>query len=180
MSEESDEQLMGRYAAAGDRAAFQLLFARYGARLNGYFRRNMRDDAVASDMVQTTFLHVHRARKDYDPARAFRPWLFAIAANVRREHWRKRQRRPEEFVEPGQEDRMGSTQPKASTASDRLVRRAVDDLPDNQREVVVLRWYGGLSFPEIGEALGIKTTAAKVRSHRAMKALREFLGGGDE
>ncbi len=72
---------------------------------------------------------------------------------------------------------MGSTATQPSTPPDRLVRRAVDDLPDNQREVVVLRWYAGLSFPEIGEALGIKTNAAKVRSHRAMKALRTFLGG---
>jgi RNA polymerase sigma-70 factor (ECF subfamily) len=173
--DESDETLMARYAQTGDRAAFQALFDRYGGRLLGYFRRSV-GEPTANDMVQTTFLHVHRARRDFDVKRRFRPWLFAIASNVRREHWRRKARKPEAPLEPGQE---GSVGPDASTASDRLVRRAIAQLPDTQREVVVLRWYGGLTFPEIATALGIKTTAAKVRSHRATKALRAILGGED-
>ncbi|MEZ4323373.1 MAG: RNA polymerase sigma factor [Myxococcota bacterium] len=177
MADESDETLMARYAAHDDRAAFQLLFERYAGRVQAYFRRGMSDDAAAADLVQITFMHVHRARRDFDTARAFRPWLFAIAANVRREHWRRKARKPEAPLEPGHE---GSVPPEASTATDRLVRRAIEQLPDNQREVVVLRWYSGLSFPEIAETLGIQTTAAKVRSHRATKALAALLGGGDD
>ncbi|MCB9673633.1 MAG: RNA polymerase sigma factor [Alphaproteobacteria bacterium] len=168
---------MARYAADDDRAAFQALFQRYAGRVQAYFRRGVQDDVLAADLTQTTFMHVHRARRDYDRARAFRPWLFAIAANVRREHWRRLSRKPESPLEPGHE---GSVPPDASTATDRLVRRAVEQLPDNQREVVLLRWYAGLSFPEIADALGIQTTAAKVRSHRAVKALKALLGGGDD
>ncbi len=173
--DESDETLMQRYARKNDRAAFQRLFERYGGRLLGYFRRSV-GDVTANDMVQTTFMHVHRARKDFDVNRSFRPWLFAIASNVRREHWRRKARKPEAPLEPGYE---GSVGPDATTATDRLVRRAIAQLPENQREVVLLRWYGGLTFPEIADTLGIKTNAAKVRSHRANKALRTILGGGD-
>lgn len=172
--QEEDAALMARYAQESDREAFRTLFERHHARLLAFFLRGMGSRELAQDMVQTTFLHVHRARRDYDATRPFKPWLFTIAANVRREHWRKRQRRPEEPLEPGRE---GSTDPKASTASDRLVRRAVDGLPDNQKEVILLRWYAGLTFPEIADTLGIKANAAKVRAHRAMKALRALLGG---
>jgi len=174
--DEPDETLMARYAAGGDRAAFHTLFERYAARITAYFRRATGDAVVASDLAQTTFLHVHRARRDFDTSRSFRPWLFAIASNVRREHWRRIQRKPEAPLEAGPES---SVPPQASTASDRLVRRAVEQLPDNQREVILLRWYSELSFPEIAQTLGIKTTAAKVRSHRAIKALRALLGGTD-
>ncbi|MBX2799441.1 MAG: sigma-70 family RNA polymerase sigma factor [Myxococcales bacterium] len=167
---------MARYAQSGDRAAFNQIFDRYQQRVHRFFARSVRDPVVASDLVQTTFLHVHRGRRDFDPSRTLRPWLFAIAANVRRDHWRRRSRRPEEPLDPGREIGVA---PDASTATDRLVRRAIETLPDNQREVVLLRWYSGLTFPEIAEVLGINTTAAKVRSHRATKALRVVLGVGD-
>lgn len=174
--EESDESLMTRYVEHGDREAFQLLFTRYGGRLQGFFVRGTGNKEVAADLVQTTFLHVHRARQDFDPKRAFRPWMFAIAANARREYWRKRKRRPEEPLDP---EYQGSVAPQASTATDRAVRRAVETLPDNQKDVVLLRWYAGLTFPEIAKSLGIQTSAAKVRAHRATKALRALLGGAD-
>lgn len=170
---------MRAYVGASDKASFQELFGRYGGRLTAYFVRGVGNRDAARDLVQTTFLHVHRARKDYDPRRPFRPWLYTIAANVRREYWRRKKRKPEEFLEPGTEDRVGSVQPQASTATDRLVRRALEQLPDNQKDVMLLRVYAGLTFPEIGGVLGIKTTTAKVRAHRASKALRELLGGDD-
>lgn len=173
MDATTDEALMQRYATHTDADAFRELFARHGGRVHGFFARGIGDGQVAADLTQTTFLHVHRARLDYDPTRPFRPWLFAIAANVRREHWRRRSRKPEAPLEPGHE---GSVGPSVSTASDRLVRRAVDQLPDGQREVVLLRWYGGLSFAEIAGVLGLTTTAAKVRAHRAVKALGVLLG----
>lgn len=172
--DETDEALMARYVSTADRAAFKILFERHAGRLAAFFHRGMNDRILAQDLVQTTFLHVHRARNDYDANRPFRPWLYTIAANVRREHWRRRKRKPEESLEPGRE---GSVPPNTTTVRDRLVRRALDELPDNQREVVLLRWYGGLTFPEIAATLGIQTSAAKVRGHRALKALRALLGG---
>ncbi|MEM6929050.1 MAG: sigma-70 family RNA polymerase sigma factor, partial [Myxococcota bacterium] len=146
---------------------------RYGDRLHRFFARSAGED-VAADLVQTTFLYLHRARRDFDRRRALRPWLFAIACNARREHWRVQRRRAEDPLDEGQE---GVSPPATSTVRDRLVRRALETLPEHQREVMVLRWYGELSFAEIAAALGIRTNAAKVRAHRAHRQLRTILGG---
>ena len=109
------------------------------------------------DLVQTTFLHLHRARNDFRQGMPLRPWLFTIAANVRREHWRKRARRPETPIDlPSRSPpQRPSVAPKATTATQRVVQRAIDGLPESQREVILLRWYAELSFAEIARVLGI-------------------------
>lgn len=173
--ETPDEALMVRYVERDDREAFRLLFDRYAGRLAAYFRRTTGAED-AGDLVQITFLHLHRARADYRSSQPLRPWLFAIAANVRRDHYRKKTRRS---VEHPSAELEGSVGPDASTASDRAVRRALEQLPDGQREVLILRWYSDLSYPEIAEILGATHSAIKVRAHRAMQQLKALLGGGD-
>lgn len=164
---------MLRYRDDGDEAAFAELFRRHAARLYALFRRlGEAGDVDASDLVQKTFLHVHRARRDFIPGRSLRPWLYAIALNVRREEGRRRVRKREiggEVHEPG-------VAPNVSSANDRLVQRALMQLPEAQREVVVLHWVFGLSFQEIAQTLGVGVSAAKVRAHRAYEALRTVLG----
>lgn len=166
---------MERYARGGDRAAFEALFRRYAPRMVGLFRRTTGSNELANDLVQQTFLHVHRARRDFKRGRRLRPWIFAIAMNVRREHFRRMGRRAEtpldaELHEPSQA-------PDASTATERLVRRALQQLPEAQREVVLLHYYEDLSMAEIAQAVGASRSAVKVRAHRAYKVLREILGG---
>jgi RNA polymerase sigma-70 factor (ECF subfamily) len=170
----SDEALMARYVERDDRAAFRLLFDRYAARLTAYFRRTTGTED-ATDLVQTTFLHLHRARRDFRSGQPLRPWLFTIAANVRRDHFRRKGRRPAE----GPLEQEIPVAPAASTSTDRVVQRALEQLPDGQREVLVLRWYADLSYPEIATALGATHSAIKVRAHRAMQQLRALLGGDD-
>lgn len=178
-AEESDEALMTRYRDRGDEAAFNALFMRYAARLHAFFARvGERGAADAGDLVQKTFLHVHRARKDYEPGRLVRPWIYTIALNVRREEGRRRMRSKEVAVDlqdPGS-IREPSVDPAVSSASDRLVQRALTQLSDIQREVIVLHWFDGLSFPEIAEMLGASLSAVKVRAHRAYEELRRLLG----
>lgn len=177
--EESDEALMERYRERGDEAAFAVLFGRYATRLHAFFSRfGDRGAADAGDLVQKTFLHVHRARKDYQPGRLVRPWLYTIALNVRREEGRRRLRSREVAVDlqaPGA-IREPSVAPSASSASDRLVQRALMQLSEIQREVIVLHWFDGLSFPEIAEMVGASLSAVKVRAHRAYGELRQILG----
>jgi RNA polymerase sigma factor (sigma-70 family) len=174
----SDEALMEAYRA-GDGAAFEALFRRYAERLLQFFGRyGERGGTDAGDLVQKTFLHVHRARHDFDRGRAFRPWLYTIALNVRREEGRRRLRKREvavDFQEPGGPE--PAVEPSASSASDRLVRRALGLLSASQREVVILHWFEGLSFPEIAEMLGATNSAVKVRAHRAYGELKKLLGG---
>lgn len=174
LQELTDEALMLRYAERGDQAAFAALFQRYAPRLRGFFLRSVCSAVIADDLTQVTLLNVHRARRDYDPARAFRPWVFTIALNVRREHFRRAGRRNEVALEPG-EPAAPSVSPEVSTPHDRLMRRAIGELREDQREVILLHWYEGFSFPEIGRMLGASTGAVKLRAHRAYNALRSAL-----
>lgn len=174
MDEPTDDELMERYARRADSAAFDVLFRRHAPRLKGYFIRTTGRDDLAADFVQQTFLHLHRARADFRPGAAFRPWLYAIGANVRREHFRRAARRPETALDPEHHPEPAQA-PDASTASDRALRRALADLPDAQREVLVLHWYQDLGFGEIATLLGGTETAIKVRAHRAYERLRAAL-----
>ncbi|TNF24352.1 MAG: RNA polymerase sigma factor [Deltaproteobacteria bacterium] len=166
---------MERYVAHGDRAAFEAIFQRYAKRLHGLFMRQVGSREAAGDLVQQTFLHFHRARADFKGGRKVRPWLYTIALNVRREHHRKKGRKPEVAHDPvvHGEPTVG---PSTSTRTDRLVRRALAELSEQQREVIVLHYYEDLSFPEIADLLGASVSAVKVRAHRGYERLREMLG----
>ncbi len=99
------------HVSEGDHAAFKELFERYSAQLLRMMRRQIRSDEDARDLVQQTFLHLHRARYDFRLGSALRPWLFTIAMNLRREYFRRQARRPEllgdEGVDLGEEEGLG-------------------------------------------------------------------------
>ncbi len=172
--EDTDEVLLARYVDAGDGSAFEALFRRYGGRITALFRRNGAGDTLAEDLAQQTFLQVHRARADFRRDGRVRPWIFAIALNTQREHWRRLKRRPEEAFEPERHVEP-SVAPGTSSASDRLVRRALASLPEAQREVIVLHWFEGLPFEEIAAVVGASRAAVKVRAHRGYERLRVAL-----
>ena len=168
----SDEELMEAYVG-GDTAAFSELFERYGPMLLRIMRRQLREDD-AQELVQQTFLQMHRARNDFDTGRKLRPWLMTIAYNLKRELFRRRGRKPEAAleVEPEAEDKGDIVERKSEATR---LRRALATLPDGQREVIEMHWFEELSFPEVAEILGLSTSAVKVRAHRGYKMLRASL-----
>src|SRR5262245_13082032 len=87
----TDESLMAAYVA-GDRRAFDSIFARYAPRIHGFFLRTFRSTAVADELLQMTFLRLHQARATFRTDASVRPWLWSIAANVRADELRRRQR----------------------------------------------------------------------------------------
>src|ERR1700722_10824656 len=91
--ETTEEKLMARYAA-GDEVAFRDLFALLAPKLRAFFFRSFVDAALADDLTQTTFLKLHRARASYCPELPLKPWLFTIAASVRRDELRRIYRLP--------------------------------------------------------------------------------------
>jgi RNA polymerase sigma-70 factor (ECF subfamily) len=170
----SDEELMVAHRE-GDPAAFRELFARYGSLLIRMFTRDLHQPVTAEDLVQQTFLHLHRARADYDAAQPFKPWLFAIALNVKREYFRMRWRRPEQAL-GGEVTELGAApDPHLRSDARGCLRWALGRIPTDQREVIELHWFAGLSYPEIALSLGIGAVAAKVRAHRGYTRLRELL-----
>ncbi len=169
----SDEALLAAHVA-GERSAFPELFARYAPRLTAMFRRDLGGAAEVGDLVQQTFLQLHRARRDFDPSAKLRPWLYTIALNLKRQHFRRKGRRPESPLEDEDERPSPIAGPERRVA-DTEVRRALEELPEAQRDVIVLHWFEGLSFKEIARVVGASQSAVKVRAHRGYGKLRGFL-----
>lgn len=166
----------------GDEDAFAVLYDRYAPQLEVFLRRFVRDRALAEDLLQTTFLSVVRARGRYTPTGGVRAWMYAIAANAGRDALRRRGARPEQAFDPALLADLASAGDGADPAlplSDPNVVRAVDQalqqLPAEQREAVLLHKMQGLSFPEIARALGTSVGAAKVRAHRGYQRLKALL-----
>jgi len=171
----SDEDLFAAYVD-GDRAAFAELWERHAPALSRLMRKQIRRPEDVNDLVQQTFLQLHRARRDFRQGAPLRPWLYTIALNLRREYWRRRGRSPIAPVEL-QEHMMPSTQPVDIVGKEdaRRVRAALARLPDGQREVIELHWLEGFSFPEVAQIVGASLSAVKVRAHRGYKVLRRYL-----
>jgi RNA polymerase sigma factor (sigma-70 family) len=174
---QSDEELMRAYKR-GDAAALQLLFQRYSAILSGFLARGMQEPEAARDLLQQTFVQVHRARFDFDESRVFRPWLFTIALNLRREYFRTKRRRPELLAGDALSELGGGPAGHERMEARRSVVWALERIPTDQREVIELHWFEGLSFPEVAQYLGIGVAAAKVRAHRGYNHLRGLLSPG--
>jgi RNA polymerase sigma-70 factor (ECF subfamily) len=170
----SDEELMAEYRA-GSNAAFEEIFARFAPLLLRIMRRRVRNEEDASELVQQTFLQLHRARADFEEGRRLRPWLMTIAFNLQRELFRRRQRRPEAALETEPTAPQSERAPMEKAAQAERLRQAVAKLPDGQREAIELHWFEEQSFAEVALVLGVTVNAVKVRAHRGYKALRALL-----
>lgn len=158
---------------AGDRAAFETLFARHVAGVRGYLARSTGSAAAAEDLTQQTFLSLVRAQDRYRPSLRFKSWLYAIATNAARD-WR---RRGHERVTPtGEvpEEAVDAPAPR-DAGLERAVHSALAQLPDAQREAILLHRFEGLSFAEIAELAQVSESAVKVRAHRGYERLRVLL-----
>ncbi len=168
-----------------DEGALAAFFDLYFPRIYGYLRRLVHDEHLAEDITQDVFIHVHRAFPSYDATRPLRPWVFTIATNKLRDHWRSRLHRQTQtqhsvedsgWVESLAENReMPGDALEEKELGDAL-REAVDRLPDGMRMTVCLRVFEGLSFEEIGAVLGRNEVAARKRFSRALSELRQILG----
>ena len=177
MSERTDEELMAAYVA-GETAALRALFDRYRPLLTRVMNRGMRNQAGCGDMVQQTFLQLHRARNDFRQGARLRPWLLTIAMNVKRQHLRKLKRRREDALElDGRSDPVADAHDPVKTQQAQKLREALTQLPDNQREVIELHWLEGVPFPEVAKIVGASLSAVKVRAHRGYGRLRDILSG---
>ena len=166
---------MARHVA-GDATAFRELFERHAPALERLLLRDLSDKEEARDLVQQAFLQLHRARLDFDPSKRLKPWLYTIALNLKREHFRRRKRRPERPDSDAADREPTAPRGQEQTEARRSLGWALERLPADQREVIELHWFGELSFAELAESIGISVAAAKVRAHRGYLKLRELLG----
>jgi RNA polymerase sigma-70 factor (ECF subfamily) len=181
MPGEVDEEALMEAYVAGDPGAFERLFRSLAPSLHAFFLRSTGRGTAAEDLLQTTFLKIHAARRSWRRGAALRPWVFTIAARVRVD-WLRAQGRQERALEDEEAADAAAT-PEADPGGALLagelagrVRAALESLPEPQRVVVQLHRFEGLSFAAIGRALGISEGAAKLRAFRAYARLRDALG----
>lgn len=174
--EPTDEQLMERFCA-GESSACEQLFSRHGRRVDALMKSMVRDEALAEDLVQTTFLSVVRSKDRYTPGHPVLPWIFTIATNAARDVLRRKGLKIEELSDTGElpRDIAGGASAETDPGLRKAVEQALSKLPQSHREVVVLHKVQGLSFVEIADALGITSAAARIRAHRGYERLRELL-----
>jgi RNA polymerase sigma-70 factor (ECF subfamily) len=174
-NEVSDEELMERFCG-GDNQAFDVLFERHCRAVHTYLARLVRSSAAAEDLTQATFLSVVRSRGRFRSTTGFRPWLYAIATNAGRDYFRRTRR--ETLSE------RGELPSEAATALDdgapdfgleHTVRAALERIPAQQREVIILNRFEGLSMAEVAVVVGASVAAVKVRAHRGYERLRQLL-----
>ena len=167
------QALMVSYQA-GDLEAFDQIYGLLAPPIRGYLRRRSTSPEQLSDLVQDTFLQIHRARHTYDPAYPVAPWAFAIARHVWLMHCRATGRRPR--ATDSIDDVPLTVRAEAEALGDRaLVREALAGLTPERRQPLVWHHVFGFSFREIADRLGIREDAAKLRSSRGMAELRAEL-----
>ncbi len=168
-----DDRELARRFPSGDEATVRAVYERYGRAVHTVAYSIVHNTTVAADVVQTTFLNAWRASARFDPDRALGPWLYAIARRQAIDTLRRESRSSP--AEP--DDLDGGALPPSleQTWEAWQVRLAVDRLADDEREVVRLSWFVGLSHPEIAAKLGLPVGTVKSRSHRAHRHLAAML-----
>jgi RNA polymerase sigma-70 factor, ECF subfamily len=174
--EPTDGELIERIAE-GDRAAFEELYQRYARAVLGLALRRLGDRGRAEDASQEAFVAIWRSARTYDPARGNgAPWLYAVARNAITDGLR---RTPEPAADvpdaPSGEPDPAMRAEEAWTAW--RVHRALEVLPDNERTVIEVAYWRGLSQSEIAQLLGIPLGTVKTRTRSALARLAQELDG---
>jgi RNA polymerase sigma-70 factor, ECF subfamily len=156
----------------GSLEAFEQMYAALAPSMRAYLTALTRNAAQADDLAQDSFLQIHRSRHTYRPDLPVRPWAFAIARHVWLMDLRMRSRRP---AVSGELPDVPVPAEMDGLADRDALRRALGSLLDDRREALLLHHVWGFSFAEIGQMLGIRADAAKLRSSRGMNDLRAIL-----
>jgi RNA polymerase sigma-70 factor, ECF subfamily len=174
--EASDGELIARIAE-GDRPAFEELYRRYARAVLGLALRRLGDRGRAEDASQEAFVAIWRSARTYDPSRGNgAPWLYAVARNAITDGLR---RTPEPAADVPESP---SSEPDPPQQAERAwtawrVHRALEILPQNERAVIEIAYWRGLSQTEIAELLGIPLGTVKTRTRSALARLAEELDG---
>ena len=180
----SDRVLLNNYLS-GDRSAISELIERHSRRVRNYIGMMVKDDAVADDIFQETFIKAVKVIDEggYTDSGKFLSWILRIAHNRVLDHFRREKSSRQLNEKEAGYDVLGTLRFTEGTAEDEIihnelmetVRRLVDELPDDQKEVVRLRYYSKLSFQEIAEQTEVSINTALGRMRYALINLRRMI-----
>ncbi|MBI4562179.1 MAG: RNA polymerase sigma factor [Candidatus Rokubacteria bacterium] len=174
-----DRELMAR-VREGEQSALELLFARWEGPLFGFFYRLGCPPSSVEDLTEEVLVSVYRRRHRYDLDRPFAPWLFGIARLVWKDFLRHRGRElaragPLEVAKELPSPLHDPSELAEIREESGAVRRAIEELPDEQRAAFVLRHYHSLSYEEVAQALQVPLGTVKWRLHEAVRRLETAL-----
>ena len=172
----TDGELITR-SAEGDRGAFEVLYRRYSRPVFGLALRRLGDRGRAEDAVQETFASIWRAARSYKPERGpGAPWLYAVARNAITDRGRARTETPAEVPDEASGEAGPAERAETGWISWR-VHRALEELSPNERTVIELAYWSGLSQSEVAEFLNIPLGTVKTRTRAALSRLAGLLEG---
>lgn len=184
----SDKVLLNNYLS-GDRGAISQLIDRHTLKVRDYIRMMVKDRDVADDILQETFIKAVRVIDEgrYADSGKFLSWVLRIAHNQVIDHFRARKSAKTVSESDAGYNMLGTLRFAERTVEDRMiseqietdVRRMVDRLPDEQREVVMMRYYSGLSFQEIADQTEVSINTALGRMRYALINLRKMIKEND-
>jgi len=178
-----DSELISQYRN-GSEAAFEVLVDKYKSRVFTTIHMIVKDQGVAEDLLQDVFVKVVQTLNSdrYNEEGKFQPWIMRIAHNLAIDHFRKMKRYPSVVMEDGSnvfntlqfaEENAEDLQIKDETVA--LVRQLIEELPESQKQVLIMRHYMDLSFQEISEQTGVSINTALGRMRYALINIRKKL-----
>ena len=180
----SDQMLLQNYLQ-GDRSAISTLIDKHSRRVRDYIRMMVKDNDVADDIFQDTFIKVVKTIDEgrYSDNGKFLSWVLRIAHNKVIDYFRAQKQAPSVSESSSGYDILGTMRFAERTVEDQIIaeqidadiKSLVDLLPDEQREVVLLRYFSGLSFKEIAEQTGVSINTALGRMRYALINLRKMI-----
>ncbi|MFN7941693.1 MAG: sigma-70 family RNA polymerase sigma factor [Thermoanaerobaculia bacterium] len=186
-ADERPDDALVRAVLQGDREVYGVLVGRYQTRLVNYLYRLVRNLDEAHDLAQEVFLRTYQALDRFDPQYRFSTWLFRVAQNAAIDVIRKRRFRlvplgktEDEAGDKTHELELADDDPGAlakleTHERDRAIQRAIDALPWDYRELIVMRHYGELAYEEIASAKAMPLGTVKNKLFRARQMLKELL-----
>ncbi len=165
---------MARYQE-GDFAAATALIAAVSPQLYRFFLGQFASKPDADDLLQETWLRIHRVRHTYRPGEPVLPWFYAIARHVRVDHYRKTMRTTAREQRLEEISQLAATAPETRKGDG--LQALLAPLPESQREVIEMLKVAGMSLEEVARATSSSVGAVKQKVHRAYEKLRERMSG---
>ncbi len=185
----SDEDLMLRFQA-GDETAFEALVRKYQNRVHHFIYRYTKNTEDAEDLVQETFLRMYRSRNSYEPVARFSTWLFTIAINLVKSHYRKNSRMQTKSIYQDEEEGKQAFQlPCTAFLPDKelqsqmvlsMIGNAMNRLPEEFNELLTLREQYEMSYEEIAKIVDLPMGTVKSRINRGRTKLQESIKSAGE
>jgi len=193
VSSMSDEDLM-KLCQEGDEAAFEILFQRYETQALSFIHRLIGDQSRTEALGQEAFLRIFKDAKSYQYPRSFTTWFYTIVRNLCKNELRWRSRHPTVSIEENIGHSEHSSSDRASRIGDMLrsdstdplesmvlrerngkLERALDQLPELERDILILNRFQGLKYREISEIVGVPIGTVRVRIYSALETLKKSI-----